>query len=274
MIHSHAVLAIGPQGSGKSHLAYTALRHYGSGIVVLARGLDELNSYYPLYERPSYTFKGFDDPDFQVALGQRKATGFQEAIDFLGAEHQRLKALKDAGQPLDRQVLVFDTASAFGQLAMNKTLSKFNVDEPPPVRGERGYPFFSHLSKAQEGLFAKGRALRDLGLHWIVLAQAAEREVTPGQAAVNEGMLKTQIMAAVPGGFRDTIGQFFDLVFQVQALPVVGKAPKHQMLYLPDPKRNTKSRWGDLTRDLKPIENDWPKVLAEVERLAKEREGA
>jgi hypothetical protein len=266
---SHSTLAIGPQGSGKSHLARTALKHYGSGIVVMARGMDEVNSYYPMAEDVDhYTFRGFDDPDFQVLIGSKGAHGALDMVNFLEEQKVRVEAMAPEDRP---KVLVFDTATGIGDLALNATLQKFGMTEPPPVRGERGFPFFSYLSRVQAGIFAKGRSLRALGLHWFVLAQAAERETTPEQAAPNPGMLRKQVMAAVPGGFRDMIGQYFDQVFQVQAIVVSGKQPVHQMLWLPDTQHGTKSRWGNLTQNLKPIENDWPKVLVELERLAAAR---
>lgn len=264
----HSLLIIGPSGSGKSHTALTALKHYGSGIVVLARGDDEKNSYYPLFnDTANYDFAGFDDPDFQIVLRERNAHGAADVVRYLGAAYTRLKAeYESLGEVRSRRVLVVDTGSALGGLAMNATLAKFGYDEPPPVRGEKGYPFFSYLMGVQQGIFSKMRALRGLGLHWIVTAQAAERQITEGQASANEGQLKQQIMAAFPGGFRDIVQQFFDLVVQAQVIPVNGKQPIHRLLWTPDPKRVTKSRWGNLGELNLP--NEWSSILPKLDQLA------
>lgn len=264
---SHSTLVIGPSGSGKSYMAATMLRHYGSGIVAMAPGVDEINSYYPLYEdKDHFDFAGFDDPDFQPLLGEKKASGALNMVKWLKERFTALSAEAAEGKELSRKVVVFDTATGIGRLAMNATMAKFNYEEPPPVRGEKGYPFFTYLFNVQNGIFAKGRALRGLGLHWIVLAQAAERETTPEQAASNQGMSSKQIMASMPGGFKDVINQFFDNVFQVTAVPNPGKPSSHQLLWVPDPKRNTKSRWGSL-KDMK-LPNDWPTVLQKIEEAA------
>lgn len=270
---SHALLDIGPSGSGKSHLAKSALDYYGSGVVVLARGMDELNSYYPLFEdKEHYDFAGFDDPDFQVVLGKSggglNAHGAADVVRYLGATYTRLKAEYDSlGEVRSRKVLVVDTGSALGSLAMNAALAKFGYEEPPPVIGERGYPFFSYLMAVQQGIFSKMRAIRGLGVHWIVTAQAAEKQITEGQAVANEGMLKKQIMAAFPGGFRDVVQQFFDLVVQSQVIPIAGKPPMHRLLWTPDPRRVTKSRWGDLGALNLP--NEWLAILPKLDELAR-----
>src|SRR5712671_4800926 len=93
---THSALVIGPQGSGKSHLANTALRHYGSGIVAMARGRDEANSYYPLFDdKDHYDNMGFDDPDFQVVLNSKVASGAAGLVTWLGEIYKKLRAEYD-----------------------------------------------------------------------------------------------------------------------------------------------------------------------------------
>lgn len=263
MIDSHALLVMGASGSGKSHMLNSALRYYGSGIVLLAPGVAEINSYYPLNKDPEhYDFVSFDDSDFGPLVERSRAHAAKDVVKYLTEAAERVRG------GLERKVLAVDTGSALGEFALYAALDKYGLETPPPVRGEKGFPFFRYLLNAQRSMFAKMQVMRGLGLHWIMASQVALREVSEGQSA-DESKQKQVYMPMFPGGFRDTVPQYFDLVVQATAVPVQGQPAKHVLIAREDNRHVTKSRLGDIGVN---VENTWTAVLPKLEQLAILRE--
>lgn len=266
MTFTHSILLTGASGTGKSSLIRGALEHYGSGAVVLAPGRDEADSYGLLLDNPAYRFGGFDDILYQPALGDKTATGHTDMVKWLKQLYLDLKSDLDAGRPLRYAVLGVDTLSAVGRLAYNQTLAKFGLSEPPAAIGSSGAPFYSYIRNVLESGVRLMRAIRGLGVHWVVASHPTEAEVTAIQAT--DGV-KSKIMPDLPGGFKNILPSFFNVVLDVS----IDAKGKHFVRWAGDPKRVTKSRFGPLAST--PLielptnaKASWETVAGAVERAA------
>lgn len=241
----HSTLLTGASGVGKSTLIRGALEFYGSGMVLAAPGEDELDSYLGL-EGENFCFKGFDDILYQPTLkgikdaGEwSKATGFSDMVFWLRDRYLELKSDVDAGRSPRYAVLGVDTISAVGRLAYNSTLVKFGLTEPPPAIGASGAPFYSFLRNTLESGVRLMRAIRGLGVHWVVASHPTEAEVTQIQAV---DTVKSKVLPDLPGGFKNYLPSFFSTVLHVG----VAQDKKHYVQWGADPKKVTKSRLGSL----------------------------
>lgn len=271
MTVTHSVLLTGASGSGKSTIIRGALEHYGSGAVLLCPGKDEIDSYGKLYGNPNYLFGDFDDIFFQPALGDKDwnvATGHQDMVKWLRDVFVAVKADSDAGRPLRYRVLAVDTLSAVGRMAYNQTLARFKLSEPPPAIGSSGAPFYSYIRGVLESGVRLMRAIRGLGVHWIVASHPTSAEVTAIQQMEN-AKISEKIMPDLPGGFKNVLPSFFNTVLDVN----IDTNGKHYVRWGGDPKRVTKSRFGALGPNPK-IElpssglGAWTTIQTAVERAA------
>ncbi len=238
---THSVLLTGASGSGKSTLIRGALEHYGSGAILLAPGKDEIDSYHKLIDNKAYCFGAFDDILYQPSLGDKVATGHKEMVDWLKRIYLEVKSDVDAGIKPRYAVLGVDTLSAVGRLAYNATLARFNLTEPPPAIGSSGAPFYSYIRIVLESGVRLMRAIRGCGVHWVVAAHPTEAETTAIQQT--EGAkLSSKIMPDLPGGFKNILPSFFNVVLDVN----IDTNGKHYVRWSGDPKRVTKSRFGAL----------------------------
>lgn len=238
---THSVLLTGASGSGKSTLIRGALEHYGSGLVVLAPGKDEIDSYGKLVNNPAYKFGDFDDILFQPAIGDKVATGHLDMVKWLKERYLEIKSDVDSGKPPRYAVLGVDTLSAVGRLAYNATLARFSLTEPPPAIGSSGAPFYSYIRGVLESGVRLMRAIRGCGVHWVVAAHPTEAETTAIQQT--EGAkISSKIMPDLPGGFKNVLPSFFNIVLDVN----IDQNQKHYVRWGGDPKRVTKSRFGSL----------------------------
>lgn len=242
-----STLVTGPSGTGKSTLARGALEYFGSGIVVLAPGQDEKNSYITLFNKPEYEFVDFDDVEFQPSIGEWQATGHTDLIKWLMAKFKQLKADKAAGKELPK-VLVCDTVTSVMRLAFNATLAKFKMQNPPPAISPDGASFYGYMRQQMEGSVRLMRAIRGLGLHWVCLAHPTEAEVKEVQKTdVDAG--KSKVMPDIPGGYKNAFPASFDLVVNTNIGKRDNKGKTERFHYIQwggDPKRVTKSRLGEL----------------------------
>ena len=238
---TQSILLTGASGAGKSTLIRGALEYYGSGMVLLAPGTDEGDSYIGL-EGDNYTYKGFDDIFFHPELKEWNATGHSDMVRWLQDMYKLLKSDVDAGKAPRYAVLGVDTLSAVGRLAYNATLAKFKIPEPPAAIGSSGAPFYSSLRITLESGVRLMRAIRGLGVHWVVASHPTTAEAT----AINtmaDGAGKDRVMPDLPGGFKNQLPSFFTTVLDVN----IANGGKHYVRWSGDPKRVTKSRLGALS---------------------------
>ena len=270
---THSVLLTGSSGSGKSTLIRGCLEHYGSGAVCLAPGIDELDGYGKLVGNPNFKFAGFDDILYQPALDKNsKATGHVEMVSWLREIYLEVKSDVDAGVAPRYAVLGVDTLSAVGRLAYNSTLSRFGLSEPPAAIGSSGAPFYSYIRNVLESGVRLMRAIRGCGVHWVVASHPTEAETTAIQQT--EGAkLSSKIMPDLPGGFKNVLPSFFNVVLDVN----IDTTGKHYVRWSGDPKRVTKSRFGSLGSPKLELPNDakgsWL-VIAKAIEVAVEKQNA
>lgn len=240
---SNSVCIVAPSGAGKSFILRGALEYYGSGLVLSAPGFDELDSYVGLDDPTRYAMAGFDDIDFDAAKKDGKgATGHDEAIKWLRARRLELEDDKANGRELRYKVLAVDTISALTRLGYNETLAYFRRDTPPPAQSPDGAAFYGHLRITLDKSSRAMRAIRGLGVHWLVASHPTEAQVTAIQAM---GMSKEKIMPDIPGGFKNQFPSFFSTVGSI----LVGEKDKRYFQWGSDPKKVIKSRFGPLSSD-------------------------
>lgn len=252
VLEGSSTLIAGASGTGKSTLARGALEYYGSGLVLLAPGMDEVNSYAGLQGKPEFKFADFDDLEFYPALKMWKAEGHNDLVKFLMNEYKQLKQLKAEGKELPYKVLIADTYSSMARLAFNATLAKFNYEKPPAAVSPDGAAFYGYLRINMEAAVRQMRAIRGLGIHWICLAHPVESEVKEIQKT-DLDIGKTKVMADIPGGYKNSFSASFDVVLNTgigkREVQKNGKTEVERFHYAQwggDPKRVTKSRLGAL----------------------------
>jgi len=258
----------GPSGAGKSTFARGALVAAGSGLV-LASPLDELDSYFGL-EAPSYVFKSFDDAGYlpsESADNIGQPTGLRDAVRWLRLRYAEVAEDAAAGKPPRYKVLVIDTVSAMGILAVNAAMAKYGRNEPPAAMSPDGAAFYTYLRQRQEELLRLARAFRGFGTHLIALSHVVETDVKETVIAkVVEGQSRMN-MPAVPGAFRAALPSFFSTVLYAGVVPGKEGKPLHYVQWKADPKRPTKNRFGDLDVNDR-IKNDWLTVTEKIEAAA------
>lgn len=242
MALTHSILLTGASGVGKSTLIRGALEHYGSGLIVLAPGRDEYNSYVSLHDNPAFVFGDFDDIMYQPALDPKsKAEGYTQMVRWLKERFLECQADQSSGKAIRYKVLAVDTMSGIGRLAYNQTLSRFQLSEPPAAIGSSGAPFYSYLRNTLESGVRLMRAIRGLGVHWLMASHPTEAEAT--QIQLTEGAkISSKIMPDLPGGFKNVLPSYFDIVVDVN----IDSNGKHYIRWGGDARRVTKSRFGTL----------------------------
>jgi hypothetical protein len=252
---------MGPSGAGKSTFLRTALEELGSGVVALALGTDELESYRSMYEdadflvtekdaerliqqdsegkhrlvsEKPYLFAAFDDGDFYPSLGSWQANGHKSLVSFLRLVHSRI--VTEGKSPW--AVLGLDTFSGAGELAHNAMCSTMRITEPPKARGEGGAQYYiGYRGKLQEVARAC-RSIKGHGLHWIATSHVQIREASDTYGPQDVAG-KEQQMALFTGAFREAVPGFFDIV----AYAGIDAKKKHYLQPTPDRFRSSKSRY-------------------------------
>lgn len=265
---THSILLTGPSGAGKSSFLRRALEHYGSGMV-LASPLDELDSYYGL-DPEKFITKSIDDPTYTPSLKDSpgEATGLREGVDWLKRRYVEFLADQKAGKPPRYAVLGLDTVSAMGALATNAAMAAYGKHEPPPALSPDGAAFYTKLRNYQEELLRLARAFRGFGVHLIALSHEIASDV--GDDKVTKEVVGDKIrmhLPAVPGAFRTALPGFFSTVLHAGVMAGAKGTRIHYVQWKPDPKRATKNRFGDLSKDDKLV-NDFPLVAKKIEETA------
>ena len=270
MVVGHSILDQGPSGAGKSSLLRSALRHEGSGVVIMAPGDDEEASYAEFRGRSEYVIRGFDDPEFLPTLGVKEVGGFKAALNTVRSVYNKTKEELAAGNPLPYAVLGIDTISSLSQLSVNFWLKKMNLEGPPPALSPEGARFYGGIRSQMEEFMRPCRSLKGMGLHLIATSHVSEKEIKKTAVAGASGA--TGHMPLIMGSFRDRVAGIFDLVFHAGVQN--NAEPKFYVQWVPDPKRPTKSRLGKLS-DQVMLPNDWPTLKAAAEAaLARRAEGS
>jgi hypothetical protein len=251
----NAIFVVGPSGSGKSSFVRDALIELGSGLVVMAPGADEEASYSALLDEPSYDIEGFNEPK-----AMRK---------FLTEAYRLNQAnVKEHGQPLHRLVAL-DTASGCDQIIRHAKLKAMGQEVPPKARSTDGAEFYQGIQYEWERILQIMRAMRGIGMHWVVLCHSKMKTVD-GTSAVGDGLDATeQIVPQITGSTGRTIIASFDLVLH-SGVKRIGKEVKHVLQWRSDPDKVTKSRFGDLA-DGRFLPNTWNRVVECVDEARSQR---
>jgi hypothetical protein len=266
------MLLMGPPGSGKSSFALQVLESEGSGLVVLAPGLDEFASYQGLYGKDGYKIYGFDDPEFYPSAGSLVATGYDQLLGLLRGVNKTLSEEAKAGAEPKYKVLVTDTFNSMATLAMNKTLSHMGVDAPPPAMSPTGAAFWGYQRNLMEQLMRACRTIRGLGLHWVCTTHVAEKELKETSIAnadrIEDAKAKVGIVPAISGGFRDVMAGGFDMVFHCGVQRNADKQPVYYIRWMGSDRRPTKVRgvYGKLAEGDK-MRAHWPTLEAKLKEL-------
>lgn len=261
-----SILVTGASGVGKSTFLCKALEAEGSGCV-LASPADELDSYSPLLDNPSYAFQAIDDGLYTPTLKDgSKPTGLADGLAWLKQRFVEVLSDAKANKAPRYAVLGLDTVSAMGSLATNATMANYSRTEPPPALSPDGAAFYTYLRMKQEELMRLARAFRGYGVHLIALSHEVETEVGPEKVASTiDGKVKVHL-PAVPGAFRAALPSFFSTVLHAGVAPGSNGTRQHYVQWKPDPKRPTKTRFGDLGQDK--LNNDWLMIKTAIEQAA------
>lgn len=273
---------VGPPGSGKSSLIRSALEALGGGVVILAPGQDEVDSYRPLFDRAQwatitkegikiphptpekpYLFGAFDDEFLPSLSGAErgKAHGLANAVRFVRGLSIITQQWLAEGKGLPWPIMGTDTFTAMGTMASSAMLDRMGVDTPPKAKGEGGAEFYIGYRQLMEEATRVHRAVRGYGVHWIATGHITEKEttteVTRGEeAGTNDAPQKKQLVPLFTGAFRDTVNATFNLVWYSGI-----RNGKYVLRWKGDSKRPAKSRVGVVLADKDgkaiTVPNDW-----------------
>lgn len=263
---TQSIFVTGPSGVGKSSFARSAIQHEGGGLVLSAPGFDELDSYFGL----KYTGMGFDD----VGYPAQPPTGLKEATNYLYARLAEVKTDREAGLKPRYPIIVVDTISAFGQLALNKTMGRFKVDTAPAAQSPDGAAFYTFVRSQQEEFLRIVRAFKGYGVHVLVLSHVGEGDTTAANTAMEVDAKVKMYVPAVPGGFKHAISSYFSTVLSAGIAKNKEGQRVHYLQWKADGKKGAKSRLGFL--DEKPyivVEegSGWKTVKNLIEAAASRR---
>jgi len=283
-------LVQGPFGSGKSTVGRTALAHWGSGVVLTAPGVEEVNSYTEYVGREGYFIRGFNDEDFLPSIGMWHADGHKKLLrvlhgltmqcrwdlGLLAGAKEELKAdyEKRFGEPrgeIRYKGLVLDTISGVGVLVVSAMQSTMHIEDAPAAQSPEGAQYFLGLQSKMEEMMRMLDSLKGYGMDIIACSHVREKKVPATSMAEVQG--KTAWVPAIVGGFRDLLPRAFDVTFfsgvNQEVKLVEGrndpKKPRYYLRWVTDGKKPTKSRVGPLASTVD-IPNEWPYVSEAIDR--------
>lgn len=270
---------LGPSGTGKSHLVASALRHYGSGIVICVPGSDEMESYSEFYsdaEQPTWNEKGevsiptdapfilapFDDADFAPSLGTKglSADAQERMVFFLRAIRQVVQKDVNEGSPPRWRVIAQDTFSAISTLSSNATLDEMKIISPPAAMSPDGAKYYGKIATRMNDVARASRVLKGLGLDWLTTSHVKTEDVDDEARPSTKPAIsaKKQYMPLMTGAFREAFLPMFDITLHSE----VTGARKWEVRCEMDMNRQSRARGA--TKPMSPtgyLPNDWPTIL-------------
>jgi hypothetical protein len=263
----------------------SALRAEKGGVLALALGADELESYREIYDDTDflvtakdqakliqmddqkkpflatdkpYLIATFDDEDFFPSEKSWVAKGHKSLINFLRLVRSAVAQDADADKKPRWPLLGLDSYSGVGELANNAMCAAMQIEVPPKARGEGGAQYYLGYKSRLAEVARACRAVRGYGVHWIATCHVQMREAD-ATATSQDVVAKEQQMPMFVGAFREQIPAYFDLV----VFTGIGKDGAHYAQYKYDVFRNAKSRYQldskKITKEGR-IENDWRKI--------------
>lgn len=253
----HAILVIGPSGSGKSSFARDALLEEGSGLIALAPGVDEVASYAEFGGEEGYSTESFASPS--------KAVAWLEEVYRKNFEHYQKN-----GTALHK-LLITDTLSGYDQIIRGAVTKKMGIIEPPKAQSPAGYDFYTGIQYRWERILAPCRALRGLGVHWIALSHTKTRAADE-ETMKSSGLESVELVQPlVTGATRNSLPGAFDLVMH-SSIEYVKQEIVFALRCKGDPTKVTKSRFGDLAEGAM-VKNYWKPVVELIDKaIAKRKE--
>jgi len=247
----HAILVMGPTGTGKSSFARDALLEEGSGILALAPGVDEVASY--------GEFQGEEGFELESFMSAAKAADWLQQLYVKNLEHY-----KKNGKPL-HSILIIDTLSGFDQIIRNAVGKKFGIDiDPPKAKSANGANFYLGIQYRWEKILAVCRALRGLGIHWIATSHTKTRKADE-ETMQGSGLEKEELVQPlITGATRNSLPGAFDLVLHSSIENVKGTTV-YALRWRSDPTKVTKSRFGDLA-DGAMVKNYWKSTVELIDK--------
>lgn len=273
-------LLLGPSGTGKSHMLLSALEHYGSGAIVLAPGMDEVQSYAPLFSSMEevkwnedgsvvipdspYVAVPVDDESFFPDLANVKDRGKPEG---LSKAIVALRALAEIQRTERRyKVLGVDTFTGINDLSINSALKKCGLTEPPAARSQDGAAFYGNLAMGLNQFARACRPLKAHGAHWICTGHVKIAEVSDTYSGEAKSG-RTQATALFTGQFRERVGAMFDIVGYTH----VDREGEFLVQVKADVKHKAKLRGQKFVNvDEENIPNSWPWLM---EKIGEGKEG-
>ncbi len=286
---------MGPSGAGKSDLIREALEFHGSGVVLMAPGADEMESYRSLYDRADqptfnddgtvtldksqdYIFCPVDDEDYMPSLPEHSgvAEGHKQGLRFLATIATILREDRANGKKeLRWKMLGTDTFSGLGSLSFNALLFSMGLKTPPKARGEQGAEFYGGYAIKMREVATQCRKLKGMGLDWISAAHVQIREASKTFSESSTGTAKDQHMPIFTGVFREQFPALFDVNFHA------GRNDQgFYLLWDTDLSRKARSRYGSLSGPLlenvgeDKIPNHWLTVEAAIQEAIDVRSAA
>ena len=277
---------MGPSGAGKSHLTREALEHHGSGVVLMAPGADEMESYRSLYDQANipvfnddgtvtldknarYIFCPVDDEDYMPSIPEHNgvAEGHRQGLRFLAAIATILREdRKNGRKDLRWKMLGTDTFSGLGSLTFNVMLNNMGIQTPPPAISPEGARFYGGYAIKMREIATQCRKLKGMGLDWISTAHVQIKEASKTYGEQATGVAKDQHMPIFTGVFREQFPALFDVNFHAGR-----NDDGYYLLWDTDLSRKARSRYGSLSGpELKnigadKIKNNWSTVEAAIQ---------
>lgn len=276
--HGLTITIIGPPGSGKSHFARTAVRHFATDATTRTFALlapaAELASYAGL----NLDYEALVDEDFDV-MGFIQGGGDRTKLK--GGAYLKLKAALDALAKQDQyRAAIFDTMSkGVDRAVWNAIMATEGAVLTQSVNNPFG-PYVKY-SMAMEQVVNKLDLLRyRKQMHLIMLWHSDMKELEGHgkmRTEVEAGQRKVRWDAAMQPeahgrAFPPQVLAWSDLAFYAEPVTEKGKDFRCRLIAVPDEIRLPKTRLPEVMKRLQAmpeVPNDFPTVLKVVEEAYK-----